>query len=81
MSTSVVCGRTYVQPKVHYVISTNDVKATEFYGSILKPWNVMVIKRMYMQCVPGALFPSLSRLGTRLTCIKPTAIIYHTLKF
>ena len=39
----------------------------EFYGSILKPWNVTAIKRMHIQCVPGALFPSLSRLGTRLS--------------
>ena len=37
VSISVVCVCTYVQTKVHYV-STNDIKATEFYGSILKPW-------------------------------------------
>ena len=39
MSIFVACVGTYVQTKVHY-ISTNDVKAMEFYGSILKPWNV-----------------------------------------
>ena len=65
MSISVACVRTCVQTKVHY-ISTNDVKATEFYGSILKPCNVSAIKHMRLQCVPGALFPSLSRLGARL---------------
>ena len=57
----------YIQTKVHYILSTNDVKATEFfYVSILKPWNGMAIKRMFIQCVPGALFPSLLHLGPRL---------------
>ena len=65
MSISFVCMRTYIQTKVHYV-TTNDVKATEFYGNVLKPCNVMAIKRMRIQCVPGTLFPSLLRLGTRL---------------
>ena len=65
MSISVACVHTYVQTKVHYV-STNDNKAMEFYGSILKPWNVTAIKRMPIQCVPGTVFPSLSRLCTRL---------------
>ena len=36
VSISVACVCTYVKTKVHYV-STNDVKATEFYGGILKP--------------------------------------------
>ena len=69
MSISVACMCTYVQTKVHYV-STNDVKTTEFYGSILKPWNVTAFKHMRIQCVPGALFPSLVRLGTRLAHVE-----------
>ena len=64
MSLSVVCVHTYLRSN-HYV-SANDVKATEIYGSILKPCNVTAIKRMRIQCVPGALFLSLSRLGARL---------------
>ena len=54
-----------VLTKVHY-INTNDIKSNGIYGNILKPWNAMAIKHMCIQCVPGALFPSLSCLGTRL---------------
>ena len=53
VSISIACVGTYV---------TNDVKATEFYGSILKPWNVTAIKRMRIQCVPGG-------SCTRLVCV------------
>ena len=65
VSISVMYIHTYIQTKVQH-ITTNDVKATEFYRSMLKPWNVMAIKRIRIQCVPGALFPSLSHPSTRL---------------
>ena len=58
VSISVAWVRTYVQTKVQMT--------TEFYRSILKPWNVTAIMCMPIQCVPGTPFPSLYRQGTRL---------------
>ena len=36
------------------------------HGVIQEQWNVIVIKRMHKQCVPGSLSLPLESLGTRL---------------